>query len=58
MKSCYWRLALLVKFSADDILKYFTLFNQQILQTICMNCQILFSGENKKIISSICRLLN
>ena len=37
-----------IKFSADDILKILT------LETICMKCQILFSGEK----SSICRLLN
>ena len=47
-------LSTLGKFSADDILKYFLLFSpenrnthfMQIVSTICMKCQILFSGEN------------
>ena len=34
-------------FSADDILKYFSIFSQ----AICMECQILFSGKNKKNIT-------
>ena len=52
------RLALWVKFSADDILKYFSYFSQKtgfdiscklsLKETICMKCQILFSGKNKK----------
>ena len=52
------RLALWVKFSADDILKYFSYFSQKTgfdiscklspKKTICMKCQILFSGKNKK----------
>ena len=61
------RLALWVKFSADDILKYFSYFSQKTgfdiscklspLETICMKCQILFWGKIRKI-SPICRLLN
>ena len=49
------------KFSADDILKYFSDFSQKKcfdisfklspLETICMECQILFSGKNKKNIN-------
>ena len=51
-------LALKVKFSADDILQYFSEFSQYIgvhiscklsaLETICMRCQSLFSGKNKR----------
>ena len=45
-------LTLWVKFSADNILKYFTYFSQKtgfdISCKICMKCQILFSGKNKK----------
>ena len=47
------RLALWVKFAADDILKYFSYFSQKTgfdisctlspKETICMKCQILFS---------------
>ena len=56
-------LACWVKFSADDILKYFFLFFQKIgvdisgklslNETICMKCQILFSGKNKKYINDL-----
>ena len=52
------RLALWVKFSADDILKYFSYIPQKArvdiscklspVETIHMKCQILFSGKNKK----------
>ena len=52
------RLALWVKFSADDILKYFSYFSQKTgfdiscklspKETICMKCQILFSVKNEK----------
>ena len=51
-------LALWVKFSADYILKYFSQFSLKSgfdiscklspMETICMKCQILFSGKNKK----------
>ena len=49
----------MVKFSVDDILKLFFLFfpenriwhYMQIVSTICMKCQILFSGRNKKNIT-------
>ena len=61
-----YALALWVKFSADDILKYFSYFSQKTgldiscklspLETICMKCHILFSGKYKKNISK-CRLL-
>ena len=54
-------LACWVKFSADKILKYFSYFCQKTgfenscklspLETICMKCQILFSGKNKKNIN-------
>ena len=50
-------LELKVKFSADDILQYFSEFSQYIgvhiscklsaLEAICMRCQSLFSGKNK-----------
>ena len=54
------RLALWVKSSADDILKYFFLFFSRKhdltfhvkLETICMKCQILFSGKNSINLSS------
>ena len=56
----------LVKFSADDILLYFSFFSYQIgidilcklspVETICMKCQILFSGKNKKNITNLCYL--
>ena len=56
--------ALWVKFSADNILKYYSYFSQktgfifhanflQRTETICMKCQILFSGKNKKNIISL-----
>ena len=51
-------LAFRVKISANDILKYFYNFSRKIgsdiscklspYETICMKCQSLFSGENKK----------
>ena len=51
-------LSMLVKISADDILKYFLYVFQKIefyfscklspLQTVCMNCQISFSEKYKK----------
>ena len=57
-----YRLALWVKFSADNILKYFSHFSQEArfdilcklspMETICMKSQILFSGKNKKNISN------
>ena len=53
-------LALLLKFSADDILKYFSFLLQKIgfnitckLETVCIKCQILISGKNKKNIVSL-----
>ena len=56
-------LALWVKFSADDILKYFFYFSQKTgydiscklspKETICMKCQILFFGKNKKKIINL-----
>ena len=59
-------LSTLGKISADDILKYFSIFFQKTrfdiscklspMETICMKCQITFSGKNKKSISE-CRLL-
>ena len=52
-------LALWVKFSADVILKYFSYFSQKTginisyklspMETICIKCQILFSGKIGKI---------
>ena len=52
-----------VKFSADDILKYFSYFLQKKgfdiscklspVETICMKCQILFSGKNKKTVTNL-----
>ena len=54
------RLALWVKFSADNILKYFSYFSKKTgydisckLETICMKCQILFFGKNKKNIINL-----
>ena len=54
----YSLLALWVKFSADDILKYFSNFSQKTgfyiscklspLETVCMKCLILFFRKNKK----------
>ena len=51
-------LGMLVKFSTEDILKYFSLFFQKkkvlalhancLSETICMKCHSLFSGKNKK----------
>ena len=51
-------LSTLGKFSADDILKYISYFSQKTelnmscklcpLETICMTCQILFSGKIRK----------
>ena len=61
----FWRLALWVKFSADDILKsvsFFSLktgfnmsckFSPNPIETIDMKCQILFSGKNKKNINNL-----
>ena len=56
-------LALWVKFSADDILKYIFFlffpenrirhFMQIVSETICMKSQILFSGKNKKNITNL-----
>ena len=52
-----------VKFSAEDILKFFSYFPKtgfdiscklSPVETICTKCQILFSGKNKKKISPIC----
>ena len=50
-----------MKFYAKDILKYFSYFSQKTgfeiscklspLETICMNCQILFPQKNKKNIN-------
>ena len=60
--SCSLRLALWVKFAADDILKYFSYFSQKTgfdiscklsKETICMKCQIQFSGKNKKNIINL-----
>ena len=56
------RLALWVKFSAEDILKYFSYFSQKTgfdisckspKETICMKCRILFSVKNKKNIINL-----
>ena len=45
---------------ADDLLKYFSYLSLKkgldIVETICMKCQILFL--KKKKVSSICRLMN
>ena len=59
----FLRLPLGVKFSVDDILKYFSYFSQKTefdilcklspMQTICKKCQILFSGKNKKNITNL-----
>ena len=53
--------ALQVKFSADNILKYFSYFSEKTdfdiscklspMETVCIKCQILFSRENKKNIN-------
>ena len=46
-----WRSTCWVKISADDILKYVSYSSQKIsfdiLETICMKCQGLFSAKNK-----------
>ena len=64
------RLTLCVNFSADDILIFFSYFSleQNLIETICMKCEILFSGawggggrgegERGRGMSSFCRLLN
>ena len=54
-RSCSCHLADWVKFSADNILKYFFYFSEKTgydiscklsqLETICMKCQIMFIGE-------------
>ena len=59
-------LAVLSTNSADDKFMVFSSFSQKIRfdtacrlspkETICMNCQILFSGKNKKNISKCCLL--
>ena len=46
---------LLIFFEKTGLIISFKLSQRE---TIWMKCQILFSGENKKKISSICRLLN
>ena len=56
-------LALWVKSSADDILKWFSYFTQETgfdishklssEETICMKCEILFSGKIKKIFQNV-----
>ena len=55
-------LSSLGKFLADNILKYFSYFCQKTrfdissklsMETICMNCQIMFSGKNKKNIMTL-----
>ena len=61
------RLALLVKFSVNEILNFFSYFSKKtgfdiscklsLLETICMKCLTLFSGKIRKL-SPICRLLN
>ena len=52
----YWmwlqRLVLWVNFSADGVLKYFSYFSKKTDFAICMKCQILFSGKNKKNITN------
>ena len=60
---CHYCSAVCIKFSADDILKCFSYFSQKTgfdiscklspLETICMNCQILFSGKTRKNIISL-----
>ena len=64
-----WCLAVWIKFSAIDILKYFSYFFGKHdltfhancllspVETICMKCQVMFSGKVRKI-SPICHLLN
>ena len=66
VKNTFCLLALRVKFSADDIVFFFFYFSQkkkekekmiwhflQIVCTIRMKCQIMFSGKNKKIITNL-----
>ena len=53
----------LVKSTTDNILKHFSYFSQKTgfdsscklspMETICMKCQILFSGKNKKTIANL-----
>ena len=55
------RLALWVKFSAEDILKHFSYCSQKTgfdiscklspMETVCMQCQILFSWKKKENIN-------
>ena len=49
-------MALWVKFSADEILKYFSYFSLKTgfdISCNCMKCPILFSGKNIIILSSV-----
>ena len=56
-------LKLLVNFSAEDILNYFSYFSQETgldiscklspMKTTCVRCQLLFSGKNKKNIINL-----
>ena len=46
-----YRLALWVKFSADDILKYFSSFSEK--TGFDISCPILFSRKNKKNITKL-----
>ena len=63
-----YRLACWVIISTDDILKYFSYFSQKTgfdityilspmalspMEMICMKCQNLFSGKNKKTIINL-----
>ena len=57
----YHSLGKFSKWHIDDIFlvfprKQILTFHANCLQTICIKCQILFSGKNKKI-SSVCHLL-
>ena len=64
VKNTFCLLALRVKFSADDIVFFFLFFTEkkekkkmiwhflQIVCTIRMKFQIMFSGKNKKIITN------
>ena len=57
------RLALWVKFPADDNFKHFSYFTHEtrihisckssLIETICMKCQFLFFGKNKKTIINL-----
>ena len=59
----YLTLSTWVKFSADDILKYFSYISQKTgfdissnlspMETSCMKCQILFSWKSKKHITNL-----